>query len=111
MNTKLIFKMAQTGFYTPESMTEYLIEATHMIKNFPVSSDQVNDLELTCLIMHEYLKNNPGKVALMSAVAGLLKALHERNLASATVGIYDNSFSTTSLISGGEDIVAINKMF
>lgn len=95
MDTKLIYKLTNAlceGIYTSQSMTQKLREATYEISNnVPVTHDQVNDLELSCLILHEYIKGHPGQFNLSDAVARLLYALDERNLTSATKGHYNKS--------------------
>lgn len=108
MDTKMIFRFTQAlceGIYSPQSMSQNLREATYQINNnCNIDATQVNDLELSCLILHEYLKGHPGQFNLADSVTELLLALDKRNLTSATVGHYDNRFSTTRLIRGGKNI-------
>lgn len=97
MDTKLIFKLTKAlcdGIYTPQSMSQRIREATNEIKNnITISDDQVNDLELSCLILHEYIKNHPGNFNLSDSVAHLLYAMDKRHLTKATVGHYNKTSS------------------
>ena len=105
MDTKLILKYAKAvcdGICTTQTVARQFEEVTPFVNS--LSSDQIHDLELACLMINEYIKKNRGAFNLQNAVAKLVNALNEKGKAIETTGLYDSSFSTTRLIRGGKDI-------
>ncbi len=110
MDSKLILKLTDAvckGICSTQTLAQYIREVAsviHQSKGNIFPSDQVHDLELSCLILNEYLKNHPGAINLKDAVGELVKELNENGLAVQTTIFYDNNFSTTKLIRGDLDI-------
>lgn len=109
MDSKLVLKLTDAvckGICTTQTLSQNLREAAYVIheSNGSVTADQIHDLELSCLILKEYLKNHPGAINLADAVGELVKELNEKKLAVLTIRFYDSSYSTTRLIRGGQDI-------
>ncbi|MBR0494270.1 MAG: hypothetical protein IJJ83_11000 [Muribaculaceae bacterium] len=110
MDSKLILKLTDAvckGICSTQTLAQHIREAAnviHQIYGNNIPSDQVRDLELSCLILSEYLKSHPGAINLKDAVGELVKELNDNGLAVHTTKLHDKSFSTTSLIRGGQDI-------